>query len=397
MFKGLFGKRNETGILVVFDIAQGSVGGALILSKPEKEPVIRYAHRISYQPHSIRGTSTVEGDGLMLKALKLLAERICTQALPEVLKEKQGCRGVDEVVAFVGAPWVTSRILEHPVVSEERPITITDKWLRRVFDQVLAEKKEEGTSILERSVLRAHLNGYPTNDPRGKSAKRVNLSLFEATIPTGIGKNIIETLTGSFHTYAIVLRSSLLAQFTVVRDYFETENNFLLVTIGSQVSELAVVREDALMNTALLERGSHTLLEVAATRLRMTPVETTSVLAMHTEHAVHEENLQLQSDIAFLESDWQQALDKTFGLLKTERGLPRTVFLSAPQSTRAWFTKLLRNPVFSTHTLTHEPFRVVELNGEELLHHHHVHTDVVPDSALSLEMLFLHKIRSARY
>ena len=397
MFKGLFGKGTLTGTVAVFDIVQGSVGGALVIFKKGEPPLIRYAHRVSYKPRGAEGSQT-DDEKLMLKALRLLAERICTHALPKALKEVQGCRGIDDVVAFVGAPWVTPRVLEHALTSE-KSITVTDKWLATVTAEVLkAEPTAQpmATVPLEATVLRAYLNGYRTNDPRGKAAKRIGLSVFEAQIDAGTGKNITEVLSGAFHTRAVTLRSALLAGFTVVRDHFESEDNFLLLTVGSQVSEIALVREDTLASTTLLNRGSHTLLEAAAARFKAVPEEVASLLRMHVENVVHQENPQMQADFAMLESDWQQSLDQAFTILKTVSGLPRTIFLSAPASTRSWFTKLVSAPATANHTLTREPFRVVALSGDELLKHHHIHTDVVPDGPLSLETLFLHKEQMGR-
>ena len=392
MFKGLFGKGALTGTVAVFDIVQGSVGGALVIFKKGEPPLIRYAHRVSYRPRGTEG-SQADDEKLMLKALRLLAERVCTHALPKALKEVQGCRGIDDVVAFVGAPWVTPRVIDH-ALSSEKPITVTDRWLSAITAEVLKTEPTAQTvesTVLEATVLRAYLNGYRTNDPRGKAAKRIGLTVFEAQITSATHKNISEALAGAFHTRSISLRSALLASFTVVRDHFDSEDNFLLFTVGSQVSEIALVREDALASTTLLNRGSHTLLEAAAARFKSVPEEVASMLRMHVENTVHEENQQMQADFALLESEWQQSLDQAFTVLKSVSGLPRTLFLSAPLSTRSWFTKLVSTQATASHTLTREPFRVIALSGDELLKHHHIHTDVVPDGPLSLETLFLHK------
>ena len=387
MLKGLFRKKVK-GLTAVFDIKQGSIGGAFVLFRAGEKPLVRYAHRISYRT---QGASSPENDSAhLIKTLRLLAERLCTHGLPKILKEDPGCRGVDRVVAFLGVPWVGTKMLDYPVLSE-KPIFVTDKWLKTSLEKALASTDRKDSVILEQSVLRAHLNGYRTNDPHNKSAKRVDLSLFEAWVPASLAKLVQEALESSFHISEISLRSSLLASFTAVRDHFESEDNFLLITIGSEVTEIAVIRDDALIVTDVLSRGSHTLIEAAATRLGTVPEEVPSRLRLQME-PVSAEDPKQKSDLAVLELEWQQAFDAVLTKLRTIHGLPRTVFLSASHSTRPWFAKLLGSPGMSAHTLTREPFRVIELDGQELLQHYHIHAEVTPDSPLSLETLFLHKL-----
>jgi|GEM_PF-2760598 len=386
MLEGLFRKKIK-GLTAIFDIKQGSVGGALVLFKAGEKPLIRYAHRISY-----RGNSGGSDDPAhLVKTLRHLAEKLCTHGLPKVLKEEPGCRGVDRVVAFVGVPWVNIKILEHPVVSE-KPITITDRWLHSTLQNALSADKKEDELILEQSVVRAHLNGYRTNDPRNKSAKRINLSLFEAVINAGLAAKIQETLENSFHLNSVSLRSALLAAFTVVRDHYENEDNFLLVTVGSEVTEVALAREDALVAAEVLARGSHHLIEGAAAQLHTVPEEVPARLSIELQGTASVDAKQTQSTLAALEVDWQRSFDTILTKLKTVHGLPRTLFLGASHSVRPWFGKVLGSSASAVHTLTREPFRVIELDGEELLHHHHIHADVVPDSPLSLQTLFLHKL-----
>lgn len=388
MLGGLFSKKVK-GLTAIFDIKQGSVGGAFVLFRAGEKPLVRYAHRISYRSSGVPSQETDSTH--LIKTLRLLAERLCTHGLPKILKEDPGCRGVDRVVAFLGVPWVSTRLIDYPILSE-KPISVTDKWLKNTLEKALENPEQKDSLIVEQSVLRAHLNGYRTNDPHNKSAKRVDLSLFEASVSNSFAKLVQEALESSFHIREVSLRSSLLASFTAVRDHFESEDNFLLITVGSEVTEIAVVRDDALIVTDVLAQGSHTLIEAAAARLHTVPEEVPSRLKLQLEHSAAEDPKQIQSDLALLQTEWQQAFDGVLTKLRTVHGLPRTVFLSASHSTRPWFAKLLGSSGMSAHTLTREPFRVIELDGQELLQYHHIHAEVTPDSPLSLETLFLHKL-----
>lgn len=388
MFTSLFRSKTLRGTVAVIDVKNGSVGGALVLFREGDKPLIRYAHRLTFDSGSGGSSAPAE---TMLRALRELTEKLCTHGLPRVLKEDCGCKGVDQVVAFIGSPWVDARVVDHPVRAE-KPIMITERWLQGLMAELLQKDAQPAMHILERTVLRAELNGYPTSEPVGKEAKRVNLSVFEARVQTELAQRIREALQGGFHLRSVVLRSALLATFTVVRDHFESEDNFLLVNVGSHLTEMAVVRNDALVATGGLARGSHTLIEMSAAHLRTMPEEVPSVLRMSAEEMVHDADKTLRSGLAALESDWQREVDRALTSLKSVHGLPRTVFLFAPESTAPWFSKMLSNPASAAHTLTREPFRVVQITGEELLRHYHLHAEVIPDGPLTLETLFLHKV-----
>lgn len=373
------------GTVAIFDIKRGTVGAALVIFQPKKAPLMRYAYRLSF---SSRAASLEGQTEAMLKALRLAAEKLCLEGLPKAIQEDRSCRGIDHVVACVGAPWVSTTFTEKHEVSE-KPAAVTASWMR---DFIASDETapEAGEEVLERNAVKILLNGYRTNEPYGKDAVRVDVSVFQATIVENVGDAIRAVFESAFHTDDISLRSSLLGVFTTLRDHFESEDNFLVFNVGSEATEIAFVRDDALVGTAVIERGSHALLQVG--NLFVVPDGAGHAINEHLENKAGVEGSSASTELASLESEWQRSIDGALAALKGTQGLPRTVFLLAHPAASSWFSNVLRSQASSAHTLTHEPFRVIELSGDALLRHYHVHADVLPDAPLALETLFLHKV-----
>lgn len=385
-------KAGMTGTVAVLDVKSGSVGGALVEFKGRGTPIIRFAYRASYSVRSDSGEASHEAT--MLSTLRSVAEKLCTVGLPKLMQRSGGCRGVDHVYVFLGSPWAGVRVVSKNIESKE-PILISRKWMQGAIQEILgseATTRGDATVFLEQSVIQVLLNGYPTSAPEGKRANRISVVLLEAHALERLARAVGDVMEKSFHKGRVTLRSALLASFTTIRDHFESEDNFLLVNVGSDMVEMALVREDALEGTSVLTRGSRHLVERAAELLNTVPDEAGARLRLHAEGKLDEGNRKLQTAIATIEREWQIELDRSLSELKTLRGLPLTVFLLVSPDHAAWFSALLRSPASSLHTITREPFRVVELHGEELLKHHAVEADVVPDAPLSIETLFLNRL-----
>lgn len=385
-------KKNLSGTVAIFDVKSGSVGGALVEFNSRKGPTIRYAHRVSFKVKDTSNLSSEESG--MLTTLRAVAEKLCSQGLPKLLEAKGGCLGVDFVAVFIGAPWASVRVVTKNIETNES-LVITQKWMGETLRSILeSQTAPEGgpACFLEQSIIRVLLNGYPTSEPSGKRANRVDIVALEAHMSEKIALSMKEVLEKAFHKNEVSLRSALLASFTTIRDHFESEDNFILMNVGSDITEIALVREDALSGTSILPRGARTLIESAATEFKTVPEEAGARLRLHAEGKLVESSKKLQGVLASLEKDWQQSLDKSLGELKALRGLPHTLFLLVSPEIAPWFSKLLRSPASSLHTLTREPFRVVELHGEELLKHHNVNAEVMPDAPLSIETLFLSRL-----
>lgn len=379
----------RSGTIAIFDVREGSVGGALVHFTSVNKPLVRFAHRITYSPS---GDST-GAQTLLLKALKTAAHRLCSHGLPQLMQEQSGCRGIDEVVLYLGAPYVTTHLYNRSFESKKAQL-ITSRWMKETLTQIDKECQVEG-QLIEQHAIKALVNGYKTHDPYGKSAKRIDLSVLKSTADGRLLETLLTTLQTVMHTKKISAHTAALAHFVVIRDHFESEDNFLIVNISNNITEIQLIREDSIAATATLRRGSHALLESAAARLNSVPEEVLSVLRMRAAGDVEENNKGLQSELAMLETDWQRAFDEGFAALKAPHGLPLTVFLLAPYSVASWFSNLLRGRASANYTLTKEPFRVFEITGEEMLKHYHVHADVIPDGVLSLETLFLQKLGSS--
>jgi hypothetical protein len=382
-------------IRVIFDISSGSIGATIVSSNSVGAPYIHYWVRqpIPFQKHF----NAERLLNLMQKTLSSVAEDIIHKGFPAVRGKKAFMHSrLEEIVCVLSSPWSSSRVkvLRY---QKEKPFPVTNQLLRDLIDQTqkhaLREMAtDEGPSVndahevIEQSIIHIALNGYPTSSPHGKSARRIELSLLVSLVDEQIQAMIRTTLSECFHIGTVSLRSSTLVTFSAVRNLYPDANDFLLVDVGGELTDVAVIREDVLVDLVSFPVGKNTLIRSIATKLGTHPEEAYSLLRMAETNGT---SPQVRIDtIRAAEKRWEDAFEHALADLSANILLPGSLFLTAEEDTLAWFSKLVGKTRFGNATVTNEAFLINPLTQKELCTSYQSDKNLIPDPTLTLEALF---------
>lgn len=391
----LFGNSKEE-VAAVFDIGNGSVGGALVKLSSAHPPIILYSHR---EPIGI--LSHVTGKRLesrMLKLLRDVAEHIAKDGLSHIRMNYFGptIRGVHCVYA---SPWY---VAETKTVSSEldRPKAVTQAYIdsllqkeQEAFEQSL--RSAEGgamaeAKLIERKVIDVRLNGYSVADPVGQEAKTVELSFFTSFVSEPVLKEIELLLRRVFNYRKIRHHTFALAGWEAVLRTFPEPSDFLLLDVTGEVTDLTLSRNGVLTETASFPTGRNTVIRHVAKELGVEQDIAASYVSMHLKNAAERKFAEkLSSLLAAAREDWKARLVDCLRDLSKRHTLPKTAYVTADADLAKLFSDALGTDMPIELAIPGNAFATSVLGAEALGSHYHVVDGVPNDSFLGLESLYL--------
>lgn len=354
----LFGSRSHssrkgTYTVALFDIGSGSVGVALAEVESGCAE-IRYHKRL---PIAIAERPTFEQlSKSMFGTLADLALLLQNKGIARLGGAGEKERGIDTILCVFAAPWYTSKT-DLVTVRNKSPFAVT----RSIIENILAdtardfageERKDErfrrGIRLIEQSVIETALNGYVVSNPYQKKVQQLDTTIFMSAIPSNVYAKVRSVLGQVFNARRTVCHSFPLVAFSVVRNLFPSSNDFLLVDVTGEVTDITVVRDNVIHEHALVPMGKNALLREIARLLKTVPEEAQSLVKLHLEGASSlsrkdqgETYTAIEQALLKAENEWKKAFEKALQALSREKALPFEVYLSADSSVDEWFARMV--------------------------------------------------------
>ena len=389
---GLFShSRKEPHIALLIDIGSGSVGASLVSYSYTKEgieekPAILYSLRRSFT--LTESASYDQLVGLMRKTLR--------EMLGIIHDVKLGIP--DKVYAVLSAPWYVSQT--RTIIYNKKPaFTVTEKLVMELtkkeiafFKESLASEVEGESYIIENTTQSISLNGYSLKDPIGQKAEEMKIALFVSLSPQQVIDAIHEEVLQIYHFKKIQFSSSGACSFVALRDAFPDEESFMVVSVGSEVTDVVIVRNNTLDTSFTFPKGVRSVYRVISNSLSVDVNEAkTQALLCQNNHASPEMVRKVNPLLEGAKNEWIEMFSKTLASFVNTLSTPHTIFVLAPEEIGCWYKDLLLTEPFHQCTRTEKDFNVI-LVGNETLHEHLTFKEgVTQDSFMSLQSLFIRR------
>ncbi|MDB5265919.1 MAG: hypothetical protein JWM39_632 [Parcubacteria group bacterium] len=383
---GLFGKKNKATHILI-DVGSASVGGAYVHFKSGQLPTIYYNARINLEQR--------EGEELqtgMLRTLTELTDLLVKEGAPSVHREL-GNAHADSIIVSIAAPWQDTRVRVETIQSV-RPFTFTKKLLNDTVAKTTHVPEDRIDS--GESVIATILNGYEIPNPFGKQVKRAELVILSSTLLKSITEAVEKTLRKAFHTHEISFTGFAPVSYRVFRDLYPHENDYLILDIRGERTDLAFIQTGLLRDVGSIPNGTRALLAIGRKASDIT--EPPPVLPMGSglgaSYLNPSRNERFSARVEAAEEGWINDLS---GLLKdfsTRHALPRTLFLLADDDVRGFLVRTLDTPSLHTLWLSDEPLRIVPVSHAQFTPY--VKTFGMATGDIFLDLLALYQTKSAQ-
>lgn len=373
----LFSFRKKRRSLALIDIGSASVGGAYADFTEGQQPVLYYTVRI---PIELRAQETITGS--MLRALSEVERFLIEEGAPALHRET-GSGHIDSVLVSVGAPWQETTV-ETRSIQETKPFTFTRALLAEASANIDTLKEDRIDS--GRTVIATILNGYETANPFGKHARRADLVVLSSTLEKSASKEILASLRHAFHTHNITLTAFAPAAYSVFRDLYPHQKDFIVLDVSGTATDAAFVKRGLLAGVRSVPHGIHELLEGGA-RAAMSGAQLPSIGILDPLR-----NTAFDAKARAVEETWLLGLREVFSEFAGRQALPRMLFLLADDNERDFLKRVLEKSELRTLWLSDEPLSIVPITPAHLAPY--VKTRGIAEGDLFLAMLTLYAARS---
>ncbi|HEY0979392.1 MAG TPA: hypothetical protein VGE23_00935 [Candidatus Paceibacterota bacterium] len=370
-----FSKKPARSVALI-DIGSASVGGAYAHFVEGQQPVIYYTARVDIEPR--------EGEPItdsMLRALSFLERLMIEEGAPALRRETRDAH-IDEVLVSIAAPWQETRVITTHI-QERKPFTFSRAHLDAADRAAGIPKDRERSG---RTIIATILNGYETPNPFGKRATRADLIMLSSSIEKDAARLIELSLRRAFHTHDITLTAFAPVGYTVFRDLYPHQKDFVILDVSGSGTDMAFVKRGLLADTRTVPFGIHDLLRAATVAGQRAHLNDSALIdpAANASFAKEEEAIRRL---------WLSGLEEAFAAFAKAQALPRTVFLLADQSVREYLKRLLEGSDLRALWLTNDPLCVVALTPASLATR--VKTRGLGEGDLFLALLALYAARTA--
>ena len=325
---------HKTQTVVLIDIGSASVSGAYARIDKTHNPILYYTARV---PIRMRAKASADD---MERALAELTKTLILRGAP-ALARAVGKGNIDRILISIAAPWQETHTLPKRI---NNPAGF--RFTRRMMDAMVKKitVPPPGRTQTNKMVVATLLNGYEITDPFGKSAHSAEVIALSSSVTDEVARAVIATVRKTFHTDQIELTAFAPVAYVVLRDLFPKEDNFLVMDVTGEATDLALVRQGLLVEVESIPCGLN-LLRLAAIEAGLDNRSPAKSLQTVDEVALidMEHNSAFTSRMRSARDEWLNNLSKAFQALAVQYALPRMIFLLADEEALGFLKHVLND------------------------------------------------------
>lgn len=387
---GIFSKpQKQNELALVLDIGSSSVGGALFWMQSTGIPKIIFAMR---EPIPLEEEISIDKlITLTVKTLNVVVSKICMMGLGRPSR----------MYCVLSSPWYASqtRVLK---LEKNTPFIFTEKLADSLIQKEIALFKEEYKEKdshpdnqirpIELKNMKTVLNGYDTLRPLNQKAKVLEMTIFASVSQEQILKKVEETIERHFHSREIRFSSFVVSSFTVARDMFVNQDNFLLINIGGEVTDISMIKKEIIQESVSYPAGRNFIIRNVAKGLGVSLVEAKSLISLYKDgHMADITEKKAEEVISSIKTRWLKKFQESLSNLTNDISIPATIFITVDQDLAEFFSNIIKTEEFNQYTLTESKFRLIFLSTSAL---HGIATfeeDAIRDPFLIIESIYINR------
>lgn len=295
----------------------------------------------------------------MLRALEAIGTDLIERGAP-ILRRETGSGKVDGVIVSVGGTWQETHVRTE-VIQTGKPFVFSERLIRQASEKS-AELPEERVS-LGQSVIATILNGYDVPDGIGKKVNRAEIVILSSSLDEHITGELRARIKKLYHTHDISFVAFAPVAFTVLRDLYPHEKDFLVLSVAAEGTDMAFVKSGLLVDVGTFPHGINKLLDATRSAEQMTIEEESEFLSNPNspEYVNQDRNAQFSLRAEAAKKEWLQGFADLIRIFAEKHPLPRSLFLISDPTTRDYLKRILDNEILHTLWLSDEPLFMISI------------------------------------
>lgn len=382
-------KIEKENLVLLFDIGSSSVGGVFLKTQKSGIPKIVFSVR---EPIVLKEEINVDQFlSLTLRSLEVVVNKAYMA----------GFGKPDSIFCTLASPWYVSqtRIINY---TKNTPFVFTEKLADslikneiNIFEtEYLAQyiHTEHSVRIIELKNIKIMMNGYETTSPLNQKGKELEMTVFISMSPEKILKTIEDVIAQHFHFKEIIFSSFVVAFFTVIRDLYSHQNDFLLVDIGGEVTDISMVKKNILRESVSFPFGCNSVVRGVAFELKYSLDEAKSSISLFNDGRADALFVKkFEPSISKLKMDWLQKFQESLSNLSHDISIPPVIYMAINKDFVGFFSEIIKTEQFTQYTLTDSKFKVIVLNSEVLAGLASFEGEILRDPFLTIGSIYINR------
>ncbi len=304
---------------------------------------------------------------------------------------------IKDALVILSSPWYVS---ETSIIKmkEQKPFIVTEKLLESSKENVVKAYRDAhkvDVSVLEQKMLQITLNGYQTSNPLKKQVTELDMSVFTSFARQSSLDEIRRTIETHFNVQDIKTHSHSLAAFTLLRYSWKDLNHYILADITSELTELVVIKNGTLAESASFPKGKKYLRDIISETLGVSMEVATSFLNSY-EKGVLEEGLsaKISTALEIARKGWIADFSEALSQLSSGASLPKQFFLFASKDSGRTFSEFILSESYQQFSFAEGMFTVKVISALDFKDMYACEYSVIPDPSIVIGVLFEHLERT---
>ncbi len=397
----MFGFSNSSEeVTLLIDVGNGSIGAALAVIAPGILPTIVYSTR---QSLSVLEKPTA---AKLTETLTLLLSDVLTKVMTYGTSNpywKGQHKNISSALVSFSAPWFVSKTKQLHL-SQDKAFVLTQSFLEEVasaeedlFIKELEGENKNTFTLVEKSIIGARVNGYSVNNILNKKTKTFDTSLFLSVVGTGILEKVKEVVARQIHIASdkIKIHSFPLISFSMVRDVFRDTSDFILMDITGEVTDITVISEDVITQTASFPFGRNFLVRQIAKNLNVSPEIAVSTLQTYLLGKLDELTVsRVRGVLSDAEKEWALYWNDCLTSLFPAVLFPSKIYITADSDTAGIFIDFIKSSKGDVADALKKQMQIIHLNHDVLGKYYKGESIAFDDEFIGVLAVFSNKIKS---
>ena len=364
---------SKSELAIVFHIGSSSVAAGLVRLQHGK-----IAHVIYTIREEIAYRDTVDAERFlndMILALKRVNARLAKEGIVHLKFTEFGSLLPQRIYYVFSSPWAVTQTKVASIIKPDGFI-----MTKELIDNVVREQEQifetemlgqadlaDKLQTIEKRVIQIKLNGYEVENPHGKKATRADISLFMSLIPKAVVDKVFDVSMSTYHPKNTEMSSFPLASFSTLREVFHSQKDFIFIDVGGELSDISIIRDGVIIETASFPLGRHFLVRKVAKAFAMSPEATISLIRMYYErHAETSVDVKLKPVMEQASVEWSTALHTTLSGVSLKVALPTHLFTIINNDFVDFFMTSLTAEKVTEFGMRETPLSVTLINHDTL-------------------------------
>jgi hypothetical protein len=187
-----------------------------------------------------------------------------------------------------------------------------------------------------------------------------------------VGDRFIHKILGCLSKYThvsdenVIFNTFPLISFTVIRDHFTKDSNFMIMDVTGEVTDITLVRGDIITNTVTIPTGRNFIIRQIAKDFNISTEIAESTLRLYLSKKLTDETGGKMSEImASVESEWAIYIENALTELAPDMNLPSKMFITADNDVSEMYMDFLSIPKTDTTNIFRRNLKLEQINLEK--------------------------------